>query len=315
MSPIFGAGIGRFTSLVPAPFLGRSARSFTSSTDLTVRPRTNTALLRKSRSFGDVGSFLDTGGYRGVYSVWDRGLPIDMSLSVKRESTLTVVFHGAANENVRFPWLPGRSVTDSLPTSRLSITDPSLYLSPDLNLAWFSGSYVQPDLIAVLSKIINAVADDVGAERVVLFGGSGGGYIALRLLRFLRHATAVVMNPQTDIEKYYDRHVQNYVDIAWEGDHARMRSVAGSTVYDAVNDSIGSAKVIYLQNKNDDFHSTHHLRPFRERFNGTENFILLEQSWEDGHTPPPKEVIRTVLAAAIGDNRQALTDELGFTQL
>ena len=289
--------------------------SFVPSLDLTERPRSNTFAVDKSRSFSDVDAFRASQLYSGVSTVWHRGLPIDISLAEKRGAPLIVVFHGAANPDVHLPWLSGLGITTKLEASRLSITDPSLYLSPELNLSWFSGSHAQPDLVGVLAKVIEKVAATTDASRIVLFGGSGGGYISLRMLEYFPLATAVVMNPQTDIEKYHENHVKRYVDLAWNGDRNLLRTSSGTTVFNSVEAARRTAKVVYLQNSNDKFHVAAHLAPFRERFRGTEGFILLEEAWRDGHTPPPKEAITKILSAAVDNDWQALTGPLGFSQL
>lgn len=292
----------------------RPAVPFTPDVDLTVRPRDNSVAVRMSRQFGDLKSFMSGGAGTGVNTVWHHGLPIDMSLSANPGAPLIVVFHGAAAADVRLPWLSGTGVTGDLSSSRLSISDPSLYLSPELNLSWFSGSRIQPDLITALARIIKKTAAATGAPRVVLFGGSGGGFISLKLLEHLPQATAVVMNPQTDIEKYHEKHVQRYIDLAWKGDRDLLRSTVGTAVFDSVEVARDSAQVIYMQNANDFFHIKAHLTPFRERFGKTPGFLLLQDSWREGHTPPPKEIIRDTLAAAVAEDSEALR-ELGFTQL
>lgn len=293
----------------------QTSNPFSPSLDLTRRPRSNPTAIAKVRSFADVDSFCSAQVQPGVSAVWHRGLPIDLSLSINHGKPLTVVFHGAASPDVRLPFLSGLGITGSLDASRLSISDPSLYLDPNLNLAWFSGSHVQPDLIITLVRLIKKVADAAGASRIVFFGGSGGGYVSLRLLEHFRHATAVVMNPQTDIEKYHEMHVQKYVDLAWQGDRGLLQSASGTTVFDSVEAARDTAKVIYLQNSNDSFHIAAHLTPFRERFSNTKNFFLLQDAWRDGHTPPPKEKIHEILSATVADDWPALTGRLGFTQL
>lgn len=289
--------------------------AFRPGLDLTRRVQTNTAAIEKARSHGNLQAFLTTRLTGGVHTVWHRGLPVDLSLSVKPGAPLTVVFHGAADPKVRLPWLSGFGITKSIETSRLSISDPSLYLDSALNLAWFSGSHVQPDLINVLHRIINKVTESVKAPRIILFGGSGGGYASLRMLEHFRGATAIVMNPQTDIEKYHKTHVQRYVDLAWEGNRDHLHSAARTTVFNSVEKAQGTARVLYLQNGNDNYHVVHHLNPFRECFGGTPGFTLLQEPWQDGHTPPPKETIQQILSTVIGGHWGDLTSRHGFTQL
>ena len=72
----------------------------------------------------------------------------------------------------------GLNVTRDLDASFVAISDPMLYLDPDLKLAWYAGSAgwnFQAEMKRVLRKII-AVA--LTAD-VVFFGGSGGGFASL----------------------------------------------------------------------------------------------------------------------------------------
>lgn len=288
---------------------------FTPSLDLTRRPRPNIAGTISHCQFSDLDSFLSSPVRVGLTSVWHAGLPIDFSLATMKNAPLTVVFHGAADPEVRLPLLSGVGVTLDLDTSRLSFSDPSLLLHEDLNLAWFNGSHLQPDLFRVLADIVRKVALSVGASKIVFLGGSGGGYASLRMLEHFPHGTAIAMNPQTDIDRYHAMHVKKYVDLAWNGERNILDSVAGTTVFDGLEKVKDTATVLYLQNSNDAFHVKQHFLPFQKQFSGAAGFHVLQDAWRDGHTPPPKDLIQEVLAAALAEDDPALLEKLGFQSL
>lgn len=141
------------------------------------------SLHNSVHSWGSLKDFLDNPHiYEGINSVWYNGLPIDMAIQLQKEAPLVVVFHGASTKEVRLPWLSGQTVTAGLPASKLFISDPSLYLSPELRLSWFSGNRYQPDLFEVITQIVSKIAQYSAASHIVALGGSGGGYASLRLI-------------------------------------------------------------------------------------------------------------------------------------
>lgn len=248
----------------------------------------------------------------GIYEIWENGLPIDISLKILKGAPLVVVFHGAANPDVRLPWLSGHGVLSSLPVSHLSISDPSLYLNPALNLAWFAGSSIQSNLPDLLTRIISKVKASTIASQLILLGGSGGGFASLRLAPEFSECTAVVMNPQTVVEKYHRPHVDRYIKLAWEGNKKLFRDTTEGSAINAIKSSNNSPTVFYLQNSRDSFHAKAHLAPFLEEFSGTNNFYLLQKAWNDGHTPPPKELITDVMRKVIIQRSDLLISKFGF---
>ena len=233
-----------------------------------------------------------------------------MSLRVKEGTPLLVILHGAANEDVRLPFLSGQSISKDLPVSKLSISDPSLYCDPKLNLSWFAGNEYQPRLVEDLAAIISKVSVHCKAPRIVLLGGSGGGFAAINLAARLSNATAVAMNPQTDIFRYHANHVKAYIDLAWAGDRERFITQDVHNLSSAIKASETKPTIVYLQNSNDTFHAINHLQKFTSEVANVP-FYKLQAPWRDGHTPPPKSLISQVLKLVVNDEFEGLK-QLGF---
>ena len=276
-----------------------------------VRPRWEALGAVRHSHFFSLNEFVHSPTLRpGAISIAHNGLPLDMSLRIKQGAPLLVVLHGAASEDVHLPFLSGQSVSKNLAVSKLSLSDPSLYLNPGLNLSWFAGNTHQPRLHDDLTRVITKVAHHCGAPRIILLGGSGGGFAAISLAARLEHATAVAMNPQTDIFRYHHNHVNAYIDMAWGGDRELFISQGVHNLSRTLLKSTARPQILYMQNSNDDFHVAHHLQRFIKEI-GDYPFSLLQKPWRDGHTPPPKPLISRVLAL-LAANQYAQLAALGF---
>ncbi|WP_133064799.1 hypothetical protein [Corynebacterium hadale] len=266
------------------------------------RESTNYRFFSAHKSFGSIADFLRQKRPVKHFTVWEKGLPIDCSFNLQKGAPLVTVFHGAAAESVRLPFLSGAGVTAELESSVLSISDPSLYLDPALNLAWFAGSSIQDDLPMTISQIIRKLATTSGAKKLIFLGGSGGGFASLNMLGYFPTATAIVMNPQTDIDRYHRPSVNRYIKFAWRNDTSLYTEKCNRSVFMSTDiASRAGGRVFYLQNSNDIFHIKNHLEPFKKRHEGVENFRILVDAWKAGHTPPPKELTRQVLDSVVSE--------------
>lgn len=248
---------------------------------------------------------------RGVHSVWYGGLPIDFELTQSTSDVLLVVFHGALEPTAALPIFSGSKVTSSLDVARLSFTDPSLYLSPDLALAWHAGNQYQPDLQQVTTRIIKKVAKSTGAKQIILFGSSGGGFASLIQAAAIPRATAVVANAQTNALLYHKEHVDKYLNVAWEGDRDRFIAAGGNSAVDQFRSLDAIPRVFYMQNSTDTFHIEEHLTPFVRSFEHDPNMQLLIGNWGEGHIAPPKDLFWATLKAVAQNDTIALK-RIGF---
>src|SRR5690625_3266022 len=166
--------------------------------------------------------FLDTEERpSGILTVMHGGMPIDVLHDPRGFNTTTVFFQAAVTRpDIQFPVFSGRMISAKMPTNRVHIGDPSLYLSKDLGLGWYAGNRYQA-LQDVLTEIICHLIPD--CQRIVLFGASGGGFAALYYASRLPGALAVPVNPQTNLARYRRLPVDRYGRLAWglEGERDR----------------------------------------------------------------------------------------------
>ncbi|MFI2565666.1 hypothetical protein [Paenarthrobacter sp. NPDC018779] len=239
----------------------------------------------------------------GLIEVEYQGLPLEI-LNLPGESTTTIVcLHGAAEKDVRLPWFVGKGVTSDLPVNRIFLSDPSLRRSQDLNLAWYAGSRNQPDLQEALADIIRRIVRATGGYNVVFFGSSGGGYASLALSRFFPTSLALAVNPQTSISRFYPGAVERYMMHGWDMPGCDMGELPGTVAHDLVPVYAAgfSHTVALIQNAKDWFHIQNHQLPFLDAVGDAENLFMLMDRWGpdtgDGHTPPPKELLRECFEA------------------
>ncbi len=214
----------------------------------------------------------------------------------------------------------GISVDSNLPL--ISISDPTLYFSSSLKLAWYAGNCYERNLQALLSSIISHVCL-VHGFRPIFLGGSGGGFSALvQALLFKYESIALVWNPQTAIENYQHEPVMNFLDNAFpdsneknvfsEGDENNFinnRILSRLSRSGILHNFCGidfpdTSKIIYLQNKND-WHVTSHAKPYLSKRKmlrlGNANFISGKnvffhfEDWGPCHEGPSSKFIVDIL--------------------
>ena len=281
---------------VPAPPVRRTPAQLpgTRLSRRTIDPATHT-VYSSMHEFKKVGARPS-----GTVTVMDGGLPIDIRHDDRGYDVTTVIFHAAlSSKATRYPVFMGASITEDMPTNRIFISDPSLYINETLRLAWYAGNRKQPKLQWTLRSILNTLIPK--HHRVVTFGPSGGGFAALYFATKFAGATAVPVNPQTDLAMYLPSEVARYAEQAWgiTGKDA-LGQIPSVTNLAPLYRAAPETRAFYVQNRNDVSHVNRHLTPFLEALPGGHSVhpVLLEG--EAGHKPPPREPMRAVLAAAVG---------------
>lgn len=254
--------------------------------------------------YASLDDFLAAGTYEpGLLTIRHRGLPIDILHDPRGFSRTTIYFNAAiTNPELTFPFFSGAGISNGLATNRIHIHDPSLYLKGGLKLAWYAGNSKQPQLQSVIARILRALVPP--GQHAVTFGSSGGGFAALHYATELPDATAVAVNPQTDIARYNQRIVARYAELAWgvTGDDVVSRIPARMNLVEAYRKHVDN-RAWYIQNTGDGSHVREHLNPFVKAAHARNEVSTVLVDAGKGHVPPPKRYISEVLAAAVeGDD-------------
>ncbi len=229
-----------------------------------------------------------------------------------------VGFSGALSkrtESMEPPFFTFLNLAKEINAPSILIADPTLYLSKDLNLAWYAGNEKYIKLQQDIASIINKAANYFNLLPV-LTGGSGGGFASLAISSYLNIEHSVfIWNPQTSISKYYKRFVDEYINIAFPEyrglslDKAFKLIHSKGVLTEVITKPLNNkAKLLYIQNYSDNHRATH-TEPFlkshkfhKEVINNhsinyklTNSKFVLLANWGEGHIEPPKIVICYIL--------------------
>ena len=258
--------------------------------------------------FSTVTDFLNTKTVRpGIATIYSGGLPIDLLVSPGASDTTIFFFHGAIERHFTLPVLSGLGISGGLEANRVFISDPSLVLDDELMLSWYTGNHRQPDLQQVLVSVFEKILGSLGSDRAVFFGGSGGGFASLFFASHFQNSLALIFNPQTNIAKYSERAVREFATKAFHAERTGG-NVLSQLPSDVVVDvcelyrAATGTKIAYLQNANDEDHLQSHLLPFTQAIHPDTEFLLLQEPWQDGHFPPPKELLSELLNLAVSSD-------------
>lgn len=251
-------------------------------------------------------SFRDVRSNSIHYVRLNKDLDIPFYVGLRRSRRLRVIFHGAITRGRdNLPRFDRISTSLQSGDAFVSFADPTLSLNDSLELGWYLGLRSCDPTLAIC-QIISRVARQVGAEEIVLIGGSGGGHAALRVGAAMNsvNVNCFVFSPQTEIAQYHQRLVREFCVASGYGGGSnglsRMKSNLGSRqdlklLYE---NSYPRNKVYYFQNQNDPFHVRHHYEPFvkameRAAFRGCvapNQFVHALVDSVEGHGAPlPRE--------------------------
>lgn len=243
----------------------------------------------------------------GISTIYSGDLPVDLLVNPGSSNTTIFFFHGAIERHFTLPVLSGLGIAGGLEANRVFVSDPSLVLDDQLMLSWYAGNHHQPGLQQILVGIFEKITLSLGSNRVVFFGGSGGGFASLFFASHFQNSLALVFNPQTNIAKYSERAVRDFATKAFQieptGDDLLSQLPSNVVVdlcetYRAPKDT----KIAYLQNANDESHLQSHLLPFTQAVHPHTDFLLLKEPWQNGHSPPPKELLSQLLNLSVASN-------------
>lgn len=245
------------------------------------------------------------------------GLPLEALLVNKASDLLVVSLHGATDREKysipRFEWLKSLLKTEY---SALYLSDPTLSLRDDLQLAWYTGS-AGFDLYPVLADWACEAADAVGAKGIIFLGSSGGGLAALQISTYVPGSVALPFSCQTSIANYLVGGTlmgaqRSYVEIV-------MPNLAPDGVWSLKPDVDWSVPlgerssalvrysqpqqnfVYYVQNTRDYPHMEQHYQPFRDVIESGDNKDRVRFDLYEGpetHNPPWPDIFHSRLDTA-----------------
>lgn len=259
----------------------------------------------------------------------DRHVALHVLIREVHGTPLTVHFYGAQTQRAGAdtPIFKSLRMSTALNTSFVLVHDPTLDIDGDLGIAWFEGHAGFP-ASPVIRAVLHHVSTVMAAPRVVLWGGSAGGFAALRNVGSIPNATALVWNPQTSIARYLQAPVKRYAQAAFDSaELPSVRDLNGDFVFDLTEQrqpNWTDAPIVYLQEA-DDRHVREHLSHLLARHHPdlarevtlrdtmfgriTPSFYLHISHWKPGHTPPPKPAIAEFLHRLV-DTRVPIDETL-----
>lgn len=232
-----------------------------------------------------------------------------------RNDYLIVMPNGAVDrEKVNLPAFARWNWHSVFNSNILSISDPALYLDENLPIGWFAGTQ-DLDITSFVAKVVSKVALllKITPNRIVFWNSSAGGYASILLASKIDGANFVCINGQTEIIKYYSRHIEAFrkvFDITTEANTLSKSFPEQWSAIFALKKSYNDGKVtngIVIQNIIDKMHYEKHYIPFCTHFNlpiegGVNQDLNLHSilySHDKGHGPEPvtlsKEIIRDYL--------------------
>jgi hypothetical protein len=240
------------------------------------------------------------------------GGTVPLFVTRRASPTLIVTFAGAIDRQKHvLPYFAAPRLPTYVPASVIEIADPSLAQLSTLATAWYAG-HEGFETQHIFPTLIERMATACDAERVIFLGGSSGGFAALYYSWRLPHSIAIVMNPQTDLDRYNPSPIRRYRTSCRPslGKDAPLATVIASNLATCYAQCVDNT-VIYLQNASDSAHVRNQFAPFIAAIDlANQKHVLprLHYWGREGHKPPPAHAWLEWLTAAIASPTSAAGD-------
>lgn len=255
----------------------------------------------------------------GLHTIEHDGRFVDLLIRDRGAKTTLIVFHGNLGSGQRtLPFLQGDKVSSTARLNLIACSDPSLELGA-LAGAWFLGDKEIGPLPEFLTPILQHAIDQLGSEKVILFGGSGGGFAAVNFARFFEGSTALAMNPRLNLltrpRTNLDLYLEVCHDAASEASVDRIKSeFLTVNLANALNVE-QNFDLLLLQNKNDRHYLKGQMVPFLEERDNLERVWVHLYEGRPGHSLMDRSEVARVLRA-VADKLEGLKDsyqDAGFS--
>lgn len=208
------------------------------------------------------------------------------------------------------PFLQGDQVSSTTGLNLIACSDPSLERGA-LAGAWFLGDEGIGPLPEFLAPILRQAIAQLGAEKVILFGGSGGGYAAMNFARFFEGATALAMNPRLNLLNRPRTNLEQYLEVCHravsDASIARIKSeFFTANLADVLNEG-QNFDLLLLQNQNDRHYLKGQMIPFLKERESLERVWVNLYDGKPGHSIMARSELAGVLRA-VADKLEGLKD-------
>ena len=275
--------------------------------------------------WADLKEFHDASDHGDGYHVIEgaHGAPLEL-LAIGRpfeqaSGAVMVVFSGAVGKRKerKPPFVSGRALGPKLGVPLIAISDPSLAMGAEFNIAWYAGSVFQ-DVQRAVDELLRPLAVRLDGD-LWLVGGSAGGFGALQTAHRLgRYCSAFVWNPQTDVASYMPLYARRYGQIAFPQLEGRLggknwksllrkEARVHNRCVDLVRETIPAQsprRLLYLQGVTDS-HLKVHCVPYMQAhgyrrhspglWTRGANQVIWQAEAGVGHAPPRAEAIQAIL--------------------
>lgn len=274
-----------------------------------------------TRWFESPSAFMKSPVVDGVQTIQVKGRNLDLLIRDRDSDTTLIVFHGALSRRQRtVPVLSGEGIAETSNVNLIACADPSLELGP-LSCAWFLGDENIGPLRKVLSPLLEHILQELETKRVILFGGSGGGYAAVNFAQDFDDSIALAMNPRLNLAGTPVSTIPEYLSVCHINRPTNSSGTGLSGFYTPnLVDSLNQRQdfdLLLLQNANDSKFLNRQIKPFIGNLNdGSRTWISMVEG-PTGHKPLPREVINTAISnisrlASLGNSQYM---KIGFEKI
>ncbi|WP_117149367.1 alpha/beta hydrolase [Paraliobacillus zengyii] len=233
-----------------------------------------------------------------IIEINKNGVNFEFLMRIKSDSDKAIIFGSGAYDatsDLNPPIFQRHKWMKHFDETLIYFNDPTLYLGK-INIGWGFGSatsYYLEEIAEILSILLEKIKID--RKKVLLYGSSAGGFMALMLGGILKGAHVLVNNPQTIVWNYYDRHVNSMFNVtmpALNRDEIIETYKHRLNVYEFYKKNEYVPDIKYIQNSASERDIVAHLNPFILSLNKLDQTffeqnidIMLYADEELGHTP------------------------------
>lgn len=254
------------------------------------------------RTTREISREIDRGLERQMLSIDTGQLVVPFLLSTLGSGrTLRVMFHGSTDRSrnalPRFERMRSMEQGSSGPV--LFVSDPCLDLDASQILTWYAGDDGL-NLHELIARQTKSYADELGCDRILFVGNSGGGFAALQCASYLPESAVVTFNPQIQVDRYVPRIARTAQEVLFgkptvSGD---ADLVSRMDLIERYRQISFRKRVFFVQNTGDEMHHEHHCKPFADAWSSDgddSDLRLLTPYLGAGHrVPSPDQYMKLV---------------------